>query len=587
MKHFAFLSVLAIVFALACARELLEQEETDFESEVQQGVLALRALASTNLEGVKTLKEAIASGDLDAAKKAYIRSRPEYEQIEVLAGSFEGIDSDIDARAYAFDNGEAVKGVDNLFERGAHFQGFHRIEALIFRDGALESALPYADDLIKDSEDLLVALGEPERFNAQGSFGGMIGLSTEVAAKKMSSEEETYSDMSILIFHNNYLGVESQYRPFAEKVKVADPELAEAIDSALESWLETLKPHFSENEDGVIDYAKYTSVDIPARAAIQAGAYKVADLLRKAADALNVFMGEGEENVEGCEGEPEKVFDGESEQIKAGLDYFRALMPGQIALVDELIAAIEAGDLDGAKKAYTRSRPPYEQIEVLAVSFLNEDSDIDARPYAFELGEFDEGFKGFHKLERQIYRDEDLGAETLATAKGLASSMQSLDEKLNNPELFNSVTNFEGMIGLATEVPGKKISSEEEVFSGLSILIFYNNWKGIYSQLKPFLKDDSKADAVFDEAFRCLGVTTNDVWNKVSASDVTEDFVKDLADTEYPVYDLENMELRECVVINAYKIRDVLLELSQELGVFVDCHPFHESSVYSYRHKVF
>ena len=34
---------------------------------------------------------------------------------------------------------------------------------------------------------------------------------------------------------------------------------------------------------------------------------------------------------------------------------------------------------------------------------------------------------------------------------------------------------------MATEVVSKKISSEEEMWSDLSMLIFYNNYKGIYS----------------------------------------------------------------------------------------------------------
>ena len=42
-------------------------------------------------------------------------------------------------------------------------------------------------------------------FNPAGTFGGMIALATEVAGKKISSEEETFSDLSILIFHNNFL----------------------------------------------------------------------------------------------------------------------------------------------------------------------------------------------------------------------------------------------------------------------------------------------------------------------------------------------------------------------------------------------
>ena len=41
-------------------------------------------------------------------------------------------------------------------------------------------------------------------FNAAGQFGGMVALAVEVGGKKVSSEEETYSDLSILIFNHNF-----------------------------------------------------------------------------------------------------------------------------------------------------------------------------------------------------------------------------------------------------------------------------------------------------------------------------------------------------------------------------------------------
>ena len=47
-------------------------------------------------------------------------------------------------------------------------------------------------------------------FNAKNNFGGIIGLATEIVAKKVSSEEEKYSDHSWLIFYNNYKGIYSQ-----------------------------------------------------------------------------------------------------------------------------------------------------------------------------------------------------------------------------------------------------------------------------------------------------------------------------------------------------------------------------------------
>jgi iron uptake system EfeUOB component EfeO/EfeM len=45
---------------------------------------------------------------------------------------------------------------------------------------------------------------------------------------------------------------------------------------------------------------------------------------------------------------------------------------------------------------------------------------------------------------------------------------------------------FDGVIGVLTEIPAKKISSEEETWSGLSLMIFYNNWLGAHSQIAPF-----------------------------------------------------------------------------------------------------
>lgn len=42
-------------------------------------------------------------------------------------------------------------------------------------------------------------------FNAKGQFAALIAEATEVSGKKVSSEEETFSDLSNLIFFNNFL----------------------------------------------------------------------------------------------------------------------------------------------------------------------------------------------------------------------------------------------------------------------------------------------------------------------------------------------------------------------------------------------
>jgi len=78
---------------------------------------------------------------------------------------------------------------------------------------------------------------------------------------------------------------------------------------------------------------------------------------------------------------------------------------------------------------------------------------------------------------------------------------------------------------MQAQVASKKVSSEEETWSKLSQLIFYNNWKGIYSQLLPFAqlsKNDTLLASItktFADAYKCLpGVVTKDTWSKVGIS---------------------------------------------------------------------
>ena len=55
----------------------------------------------------------------------------------------------------------------------------------------------------------------PGSIGSADVFDGVLGVMTEVAAKKLSSEEETFRDLSLMIFHNNWLGGYAQILPFA------------------------------------------------------------------------------------------------------------------------------------------------------------------------------------------------------------------------------------------------------------------------------------------------------------------------------------------------------------------------------------
>ena len=66
---------------------------------IAAGLEAFKTLAADARPKVIALKDAVVAGDVEAAKTAYINSRNEYEQIEVLAPGFGDVDCSIDCRA--------------------------------------------------------------------------------------------------------------------------------------------------------------------------------------------------------------------------------------------------------------------------------------------------------------------------------------------------------------------------------------------------------------------------------------------------------------------------------------------------------
>lgn len=242
-----------------------------YAAAVDEGLASFKTQAARQLPLVDALEDAIRTGDLTAARTAYVVARPPYEEIEVLAASFPETDEAIDARPYAIDGGEASED----------FRGFHRIEALIYRDDDLARARPYAEDLVASARQLILDLEAREHFSAVSHFEGMIGLATEVVAKKISSEEETWSDQSLLIFRHNWLGIGSQFEPFAVYAGDAGRE----VQVALEDALAIVDPYFSSGSPAA---APYSTVETADRQRITQAGYRLRDALLAAGSSLGL-----------------------------------------------------------------------------------------------------------------------------------------------------------------------------------------------------------------------------------------------------------------------------------------------------------
>ncbi len=246
--------------------------EALYPEAVATGVDYFKKQAIAQLSLTETMLDALKSGNLAQAKEAYINARPPYEEIEVYALSFEQEDADIDARPYAIDGGET----------SPEFRSFHRVEALLFRDGNLKAAIPYAEGLVKSVKSLIQKLDEPANFNAALNFKGMLNLATEVPAKKISGEEETWSDQSLLIFKHNWMGIHSQFEPYKSKLSA---ELVAEVESAYQQCLNTVKPFFNP---GRIAAKPYSTLSTEQRRAIVTASYRYRDALAKAREALKI-----------------------------------------------------------------------------------------------------------------------------------------------------------------------------------------------------------------------------------------------------------------------------------------------------------
>lgn len=246
-----------------------------YAAQVDEGLRYFQEQAQRQIPLVEALLKAVQGSDLEKAKQVYVASRTPYEQIEVLAASFADTDTAIDARPYAFEQGEA----------DPEFMGFHRIEALIYRDGDLKAAVPYAEKLLTSAKTLINDLQERQNFNAQKHFEGMITLATEVAAKKISSEEETWSDQSLLIFRDNWDGIYSQFQPFATLLEAKDAAAAKAVTDAYRQAQATVAPFFRSGQVGASPYSQTNMVQ---RGAIVRASYQLRDSLIKAMDVLEL-----------------------------------------------------------------------------------------------------------------------------------------------------------------------------------------------------------------------------------------------------------------------------------------------------------
>ncbi|MEE1842570.1 iron uptake system protein EfeO [Streptomyces sp. NPDC086993] len=167
----------------------------------------VQAQADETLPRAKKFTDAVAAGDIEAAKRIYADSRLGWERTEPVAESFGDIDPKVDIR-------------EDGLEDGQKWTGWHRLEKALWQDkklGAEEKAL--APVLYKDLVDWQKRVGTAD-ITPTSMANGAKELLDEVATGKVTGEEERYSHTDLIDFKGNVEGAEKSYellKPIASK----------------------------------------------------------------------------------------------------------------------------------------------------------------------------------------------------------------------------------------------------------------------------------------------------------------------------------------------------------------------------------
>jgi iron uptake system component EfeO len=172
------------------------------------------------VDATRRFTAAVKNGRLAEAQDLYAPTRQHYERIEPIGELFNDLDKNIDARADDFEQRE----------KDPTFIGFHRIEKALFADKSTDGMEAIADRLMADTLELqqrVAALALPPN----KVVGGAATLIEEVAATKISGEEDRYSGTDLWDFHANVEGAKKIFDLLRTLIAKQNAELAGRIEA--------------------------------------------------------------------------------------------------------------------------------------------------------------------------------------------------------------------------------------------------------------------------------------------------------------------------------------------------------------------
>jgi iron uptake system component EfeO len=231
--------------------------------------------ADATIPKAQAFADAVKSGDLEAAKKAFADSRLGWERTEPVAESFGDIDPKVDVREDGLEEGQdPVKD----------WTGWHRLEKSLWQDkkiGDREKQL--ADQLVTDLKDWQKRVGKAE-ITPTSMANGAKELLDEVATGKVKGEEDRYSHTDLTDFKGNVEGAQQAYELLKPVASENDAALTTELDKQFTA-LNTLLDKYRTDKTSYV-FTSYDKVGEADRKELSDAVNALAEPLSKLAAAV-------------------------------------------------------------------------------------------------------------------------------------------------------------------------------------------------------------------------------------------------------------------------------------------------------------
>lgn len=244
MKHLS----LALTLSLLASPLAAAEPSLDLVAPISEYKLFVAERTEKLVADTRAFTEAVKAGETEKAKTLFAPTRISYEEIEPVAELFVDLDAPIDARADDYEKAEA----------DPEFTGFHRLEYALWVTPEGTDVAAIADKLMADVTELAARI-DTLAFPPEVVVGGAAVLMDEVAATKISGEEDRYSRTDLWDFDANFAGSQKIYTLFRPLIADKNPDFVKKVDANFAEAGAILKKY--QKDGGYVSYVELSDAD--------------------------------------------------------------------------------------------------------------------------------------------------------------------------------------------------------------------------------------------------------------------------------------------------------------------------------------